>query len=402
MIAWPHVSHESLPWASSAPLSVRARAKQPTEYESSLVPGIAEAPPTLHPDTLAAVDRATIAVTRFDAAQAASTLPLTPLLLRGESAASSRIEQLTSSARRILEAELLDTDGTGNAALIVAATAQMSAAITSNDPPGEAAVLHMHRLLLQGSQPEIAGRYREEAVWIGGSDAHPVDSLFTAPHHRHLPVLMADLQSWMRRRDVPALVLAAIAHAQFETIHPFVDGNGRTGRALIHTLLRHRGLTVNGTLPLSAGILRSPDSYFDALTSYRAGNIDPIVRLIADAALRATELGTWLGREIAEIRGSWNEQVTARRDATDWRVLDVLIRQPLVDVPGLAAELNVSTANTGKALERLEANGIVLSAQVARNRRAWRAPEILELLDEFAEKAGRREVPRVEAEPPSR
>lgn len=68
-------------------------------------------------------------------------------------------------------------------------------------------------------------------------------------------------------------------------------------------------------------------------------------------------------------------------------------RQPLVDAPRLAAELSVTPANTRKALERLEANGVVLSAQVAKNHRAWRAPDILDLLDEFAEKAGRRETP---------
>lgn len=387
---------ETFPWTSRAPLSARARSRQPTEYDSALVPHIRDAEPLLSADTLAAVDRATIAITRFDATQAAALLPFTPLLLRGESVASSRIEQLTSSARRIMEAELLGVEGSGskgNAALIVAATAQMSAAISSDDVPGEQGILTMHRLLLQGSQPQIAGRYREEAVWIGGSNNHPVGSMFTAPHHRHVPALMSDLEAWMHRTDVPALVLAAIAHAQFETIHPFVDGNGRTGRALIHTLLRHRGLTINGTLPLSAGILRSPDSYFAALTSYRTGDIDPIVRLVADAALRGTELGTWLGAEMAEIRADWEERVSARRDASDWRILDVLLRQPLVDAPGLTTELGISAPNIRRALDRLEADGVVLSAQVARNRRAWRAPEILELLDEFAERAGRRELP---------
>lgn len=350
--------------------------------------------PSLSTELLAKIDQATIAITRFDATQAATVLPFTPLLLRGESVASSRIEQLTSSARRILEAELLGVGGTGNAALVVAATAQMNAAISSDSLPDERRILDMHRLLLRDSQPQIAGHYREEPVWIGGSDLHPVDSMYTAPHHRHLPSLMADLDVWMQRSNVPALAHAAIAHAQFETIHPFVDGNGRTGRALIHTMLRHRGLTVNGTLPLSAGIPRSPDSYFAALTSYRAGDIAPIVQLVAESARRATELGAWLGKEIADIRSTWEEQVTAQRDATDWRILDVLIRQPLIDAPPrLAAELSVTPANTRKALERLEANGVVLSAPVAKIHRAWRAPDILDLLDEFAEKAGRRETP---------
>ncbi|AGF71192.1 filamentation induced by cAMP protein fic [Corynebacterium halotolerans YIM 70093 = DSM 44683] len=373
-------------------MSARAQRKQPAEYDSALVPAIADVRVHLDSGTVALVDKATIAVTRFDATHAATLLPFTPLLLRGESVASSRIEQLTSSARKVLEAELLGTSQ-GNAALIVAATAQMSEAITTSEIPDEETVLHMHRLLMEGSQPTIAGRYREEPVWIGGSDTHPVGSLYTAPHPRLLPELMTDLVDWLRRDDIPVLAHAAIAHAQFETIHPFVDGNGRTGRALIHTLLRARGLTVNGALPLSAGILEEPDTYFTALDAYRNGDIDTIVRLVAHAALRATELGAWLGTELAEVRESWNARVHARSDAVDWRILDILVRQPLVDVVGLSAELNIAGSNIRKGLERLEADGVLLSAQVEKTRRAWRAPEVLELLDEFAERAGRRGKP---------
>lgn len=392
MNVWPSVTHETLPWTSRASLSARAQRRQPHAYSSSVVPTISDATLHLSPETLSLADAATIEIVRFDATHAAATFSFTPLLLRGESVASSRIEQLTSSARKVMEAELLGTNE-GNAALIVAATAQMTQAISASHLPGEEDILHMHRLLLEGSQPGIAGRYREEPVWIGGSDFHPVGSLFTAPHPRLLPELIDDLIRWLQRRDVPALIHAAIAHAQFETIHPFVDGNGRTGRALIHTLLRARGLTVNGALPLSAGILTDPHTYFAALDSYRDGDAEAIVNLIAGAALRATELGGWLGRELFELRSSWNERVHSRRDAVDWKIVDLLIQQPLVDVPGLSVELGVAAPNVRKGLERLEEGGILRGAQVEKNRRAWRAPEVLELLDEFAERAGRRGAP---------
>jgi Fic family protein len=343
----------------------------------------------LSPETLAVADRATIAATRFDATQAAAVLPFTPLLLRGESVASSRIEQLTSSARKIVEAELLGVSH-GNAGLITAATSQMSEAVRSTDATTVDSIRTMHRLLLEPSAPDIAGMFRADPVWIGGSDAHPVDSLFVPPTPGRVPALMEDLTEFMTRTDVPTLVLVAVSHAQFETVHPFVDGNGRTGRALMHTLLRHHGVCTNGTLPLAAGLLEDTATYFDALDSYRSGDIDAIVQLIARAALRGADLGAWLGRELTELRDSWQDRVHARKDASDWRVLDALVRHPVVDVSVISNEVRISSANARKALDRLEGDGILVSAQIAKGRRAWRSPEVLELLDEFAERAGRR------------
>jgi Fic family protein len=392
MTPWPNVSYETLPWVSRAPMSSRARNRQPSEYRSAVPPAISQVRDVashLSPETLALADRATIAVTRFDVTQAAAVLPFTPLLLRGESVASSRIEHLTSSARKVMEAELLGVSR-GNAGLIAAATSQMTEAVQSTGAPTVESLRTMHRLLLESSAPDIAGTYRTDPVWIGGSDAHPVDSLFVPPAPGRVPALMADLAQFMTRTDVPTLVLVAVSHAQFETVHPFVDGNGRTGRALMHTLLRHRGVCANGTLPLAAGLLENTTAYFDALDAYRTGDIDAIVQLIAHAALRGADLGLWLGRELAELRESWQDRVHARKDAADWRVLDVLVRRPVVDVSTVSSELELSAVNARKALERLEADGILASAQIAKGRRGWRSPEVLELLDEFAERAGRR------------
>jgi Fic family protein len=95
--------------------------------------------------------------------------------------------------------------------------------------------------------------------------------MFNPPHHDHVPVLIDDLVAFARRTDIPLLTQAAVAHAQFETIHPFPDGNGRTGRALIHSMLRGHGLTHNVTVPVSAGLLTDTSAYFDALTAYREG-----------------------------------------------------------------------------------------------------------------------------------
>lgn len=122
--------------------------------------------------------------------------------------------------------------GSANAALIAANTRQMAAAIEHSGATVEG-ILGMHRVLLAESAPDIARAFRQQPVWIGGSDHHPGGAFFVPPHQRHVAGLVADLEAFMARLDLPVLAQTAIAHAQFETIHPFADGNGRTGRVLI-------------------------------------------------------------------------------------------------------------------------------------------------------------------------
>lgn len=386
---WPRVETETLPW-SPAPDSYprRAAKRVPREYEAAVVPKIATQPLRLSEETRALVEQATVAVVRFDTTDAHRVVPFTPLLLRSESAASSRIEQLTSSARKVLEAEVTGR-GRGNAALIAANTRQMEAAVERARASVDG-IVEMHRILLTDSAPEIAGVLRSAQVWIGGSDYSPAGAMFVPPHQRHLGELMADLGEFMARDDLPVLAQAAVAHAHFETIHPFADGNGRTGRALVHVLLRERSLTTSSALPLSAGLLTDTAGYFAALDAYRGGDVDRIVQLFARAAIDAAERGSWLAAELVAVREDWNEQLTARADALAWRVLDLLLQRPVLTTAAVSAEFDVSAETARNALERLEVDGIVIAAQLDKRQRGWRSPDVLALLDEFADASGRR------------
>jgi Fic family protein len=266
------------------------------------------------------------------------------VLLRSESASSSKIENLTSGAKSIALAELGSQDKR-NATEIVGNVAAMVAALDLAERLDEHAILAMHEALLARVQPEIAGGWRGEQVWIGGDSFGPHGAAFVPPHHDHVPALMADLVRFTRRTDQPVLSQAAIAHAQFETVHPFPDGNGRTGRALIHAMLRGHGLTRNVTVPVSAGLLVDTSGYFDALTTYREGNPASIVERLAHASFAAAANGRQLVLELRAIRQSWDDKITARRDATAWQLADVLIRQPVIDAATVARELNVTAAN---------------------------------------------------------
>src|SRR6266545_2221803 len=171
-----------------------------------------------------------IEIAQFDAEMGTDIAPFASILLRSESAASSRIERLTASAKAIGLAELGDRDRQ-NASEIVANTHAMQAAVDLASRLDAEAILAMHQALMHPDHEDFAGRWRTEQVWIGGSDYGPHSADFVPPHHDHVPALMADLTRFIQRDDIPTLVQAAIAHAQFETIHPFPDGNGRTGRA---------------------------------------------------------------------------------------------------------------------------------------------------------------------------
>lgn len=386
---WPRVETETLPWSPTpGTYPRRAAKKMPREYEAAVVPKIANQQLRLSEETRALVEQATVAAVRFDTTDAHRVVPFTPLLLRSESAASSRIEQLTSLARKVLEAEVTGR-GRGNAALIAANTRQMEAAVERARASVDG-IVEMHRILLTDSAPEIAGVLRNAQVWIGGSDYSPAGAMFVPPHQRHLGKLMEDLGEFMARDDLPALAQAAIAHAQFETIHPFADGNGRTGRALVHVVLRERSLTTSSALPLSAGLLTDTAGYFAALDAYRGGDVDRIVQLFARAAIDAAERGSWLAGELVAVRDEWNEQLTARADALAWRVLDLLLQQPVLTTAAVSAEFGVSAETARNALDRLEADGLVISAQLDKRQRGWRSPDVLALLDEFAEASGRR------------
>lgn len=388
---WPAIAYESCPGEldPSVPASRTAQRRHRGPYEAAVPAFTAGRALTLPPETLAHVDDAAAEVARFDGELGHEIAPFAAVLLRTESAASSKIENLTASARAIAEAELHPYVG-GNASLIVANERAMTAAIELANRIDPAAILEMHRALLESSDPDIAGRWRSEQVWVGGSDLGPHGALYVAPHHARVPALIDDLVAFIDRDDMPILAHGAVAHAQFETIHPFPDGNGRTGRAIVHAQLRHKGLTRNVTVPVSAGLLTDTDAYFSALTEYRDGNPVPIVDQFARAAFAAVDNGRRLVDELHAIRAAWDDQIRVRRGATAWKVADLLLRHPVVNAALIASELDIKPQNSYRSLQPLVEAGIVLAFTDKKRNQLWRAPEVLDALDRFAARAGRR------------
>lgn len=362
-------------------------------YASSVPEPIADYRPALPADLAADVEEAAGALTALDS-YAAVTLgvgdpalgPMSSILLRTESTSSSQIENLTVGARQLALAEV-DQSSSANATVVVGNVRAMEAALELADRLDEDAVLTMQRVLLS-AQPgweEHAGRYRDGLVRVGTSGISPRGAAFVAPQAELVPAAMADLIQFVARDDLPVLLQAAVAHAQFETIHPFADGNGRTGRALVHALLRGKRVMTRTTAPVSAGLLTDTDAYVAALTTYRAGDARPIVEQFTRASRYAASSGRRLVDDLAaEIAVARERLAGLRPQAAAWRVVPELVAHPVVTSRFLVDRLGMNPVTAQRALAQLTEAGVLAERSGRQRNRVWVHDGVLTVLDAYA------------------
>lgn len=386
---WPSISYEEIVWTAEPDVSQsrrqRLRARGP--YLAAVVPPIADAIPQVDGRISALVEEATIDMVRFDRDLGDDAAPFAALLLHSESAASSEIENLTAGAKRIALAQLGDRSS-ANASLIASNVAATRAALDLSDEVNLSNILAMHQTLLQGSHPEIAGKLRNDAVWIGGSSPH--SAIFVPPRHEAVEEALGDLVAFMQRDDIPALLQVSIAHAQFETIHPFPDGNGRTGRALVGALLRNKGVTEKVTIPVSAGLLANTKSYFEALGSYQSGDPSPITEMFAESTFAATDNGRKLAEDIKDIRTGIYATLPRNPSDSLQRTIELVVREPAITARMLSETTGQSPSSAYRNLEVLESNGALRPSSHIKGHQVWVSPQVIAALDEFAARAGKR------------
>ncbi|WP_202878806.1 Fic family protein [Ornithinimicrobium ciconiae] len=358
-----------------------------------MVPQIARITPALPAIITAEAEDAVAEIARFDERMGRDVVPHSAVLLRGESIASSDIEHITSSARNIALAEATHDEGTSNASLVAANARTLRRAIDVATAPDVAGVLALHEELMRTDPRHQAGIFRAEQVWIGGHASTPVGAHFIPPHHEQIAAAMSDLALFAQRTDLPRMSQLALTHAQFATIHPFTDGNGRTGRALMHVMLRQSGLVQHGVVPVSAGLLTDTRGYHEALDSYRDGDPESIVRLFTASSLKAVTNATALVTEVRDIRASWDDRIRSRRGSTAWQVADLLLRFPLITARTLHDQLGASPTNAPRIMAPLLESGVVSSGTHYASRATyWWSPEITDAVDDFAVRAGRRRL----------
>ena len=311
-------------------------------------------------------------------------------LLRSESMASSQMEGLVvPSNRSLAKAEI----GKRHKETAQAALANIAAvkwayqwALESGDPFTMGAVQAIHERIAAADRwlTAHAGKLRERQNWIGSDPHTPAGAEFIPPPPGLVSELLEDLCAFLNRTDLPPAAQAAIAHVQFETIHPFVDGNGRVGRALIGASLSRSGVCRDVVPPISLILSGRKDDYVNALTAFRAGDDDPWLLLLAESAELAANASIELADQIAELQERWREQAgRPRADSAAEQIIRLLPAEPVLDVERAATLLERSPEAARVALNRLEEAGVVQLTTVAKRERVWESIGVFALLDDM-------------------
>ncbi len=386
-------------WVSGTASGLPRSEQRSCEYDAYIPDPLADRTFRLDGGVAADVSDAETASARLDASASAltDTEALARLLLRAESVASSRIEGLEVGPRRLMRAEAArqmgeDAADVGAQEVLGNIDAMRSALALaeSAEPLTVDGLLGLHHRLLENTRlADHAGRIRTVQNWIGGNAYNPCAAAYVPPPPERVPALLEDLAAFCNSDMLPAVAQAAISHAQFETIHPFVDGNGRTGRALIHLVLRRRGLSSRLLAPVSLILATRVRDYIRGLTAFRHegdstslqahAGLNEWVGIFSAACLRAVADASAFEARSRAIEEQWRERLGRVRTGSS---VDLLLRSlagtPILSVKSAMATLHRSKPQVNEAVRRLEAAGILKQTTVGRRNRAFEAREVID------------------------
>lgn len=362
-------------------------------YEAAVPATISALVPPLDHVTYTAVAESSTLMGRHDAYTSSTPVAdaVARLSMLAEALCSSAIEGIHSNVVDV-SAALADPRGprrTNDAVWLVADLYRAieladEARFTDVGQVASSYVSHeLHKTLMQRSRPQIAGVVRSGAVWIGGPFCRtPHTASYVAPNAAGVAAALVDLDTWTDRGDIAPLAQVAIAHAQFETIHPYADGNGRIGRTLMGAWLR-RADAVEGLVmaPISYGLAARRREYVDALIAYRHGDLAPIVTVTTDAIKAGVHFADVLTSHLSNIRARWTEALTARPDAVVWRILDTALAGHVINANDLAYDLDVSYPTANAAISLLVDIGALTLVSEQRRNRAFVATEVTDVVD---------------------
>ena len=380
-------------WKSDPALYAPPRYRRGCSYDA-FVPDTLVAFPPIEATVAGAISAAEEAIRALNRVAQPGLQPLARLLLRTESIASSKVEGMQVDTRSLARAEARSDLGHAiglEAAEILANVDAMQLAVaeaTEADALTLDHILATHAALLAHAPnaEKLAGVIRHEQNWIGGNDYNPCGATFVPPPPSDVLPLLDDLIVFCNEESLPPLVQAAFAHAQFETIHPFADGNGRTGRALVQVLLRRRRLAPEYVPPISIVLAADRDAYLAGLTSFREGRENRWLESFAEAAARAAELATGYLMRVQELQQNWRESIAAlglRADSAAWLLVDLLPGHPIISQPVAVEATGRSRPVVQHAIDHLVAVGVLLPLSSGKRNRQWEAAGLLDLSAQF-------------------
>ncbi|KQO64235.1 hypothetical protein ASF23_16865 [Curtobacterium sp. Leaf261] len=385
MTNWPAHASRVGPWTSTSRRGTRDD-RTFSQVTVSIPPRIADA------DAPVIAER-DLARARYEAADLERVAdgvlsPLAGFLIRMESVASSRIEHVEASPVAFARAIGGLKENTSAMSMVAAGAAITTLINASSKVITLEEILAAHRALMEDdpdlSERPYAGRVRDVQNWIGGSQHSPRGALYVPPPPEEIPALLDDLLVFANRDDLEPVTQAAIAHAQFESIHPFTDGNGRIGRALIGAILRRRGVTPHTVLPVASALAANTSHYFSLLTAYRTGDIEPIVTDLALCVETAAREARGTARGFAGYVDAWREQAAPRAGSATERILPVLLTLPVFTVEQLVDKLgDVPERSVYRGVQALEQARIVEAVTERKRDRAYAAMDVLDEFDDL-------------------
>jgi Fic family protein len=352
-------------------------------------------PLTLDASLQALSDRANQALGRLDGVTMLLANPdqFIRSFARKEAVLSSQIEGTRSSLSDLLVFEqagvpsVSQEDAEETANYIAAMDRGLAAIQRPGAPPLSARLLReVHAILLRSGRGsrKAPGEFRRSQNWIGGT--RPGTARFVPPPWPEVVPAMGALERFLHDdpEPTPVLAKAALAHVQFETIHPFLDGNGRVGRCLIHVVYRRRGLATSVVPPISLVLATHNRLYIGGLVAYRVGELKDWLLFFAACTVKAVDRAHDLAFRVDALREDWLDRLgRPRSHASSRALLDQLAAEPVLTVARAAELANVSETAAARALAALERAGVLRRPSQQRWGRRWEAPEVFELLDAF-------------------
>lgn len=222
-----------------------------------------------------------------------------------------------------------------------------------------------HGFLLQGvrGKQKLPGEFRSSQNWLGGASLR--DAVFIPPHHHQVPALMSDLEKFLHNEDIatPHLIRAGIAHYQFETIHPFLDGNGRLGRLLITLYLVSHGLLTKPSLYLSAFINKNKGLYYDNLTGVREKNdMNQWLRFFLVGVCQTAEDAATTFQKILALKADIETKrlvQLGKRMPLGLQLMGELYKKPVINIQQAVEVLNITSATANRLINELQKLGIL-------------------------------------------
>jgi Fic family protein len=316
--------------------------------------------------------------------------PLAAILLRSEGMASSRIEGEVASTRRVFEAEYAPDDVSDRQARRIVNSIRVMRDVIANAEEGVTPqdFNRWHALLFDGVLvPFEPGVVRDRQNWIGTRTDTPVGADFIPGPPELLDDRLRDLANFIDRVDVAPLTQAAIAHAQFETIHPYPDGNGRIGRTLVYRSWGYRGVTTAVNPPISRILVENRETYIDGLTAYRAGDVNRWLSLFFDVVQSAVSYTHSLATRLEALASEWQDRLEGtHEDALARRLVDELSAKPVLSATEVAERHGVTERGARAALDDLVEREILTFRSLRKARRGrpakvYEATELFVILD---------------------